>query len=175
MDGYLSSSVWRIVSCRYVMKSVLNDVVIWLRWREQGASSSLVVKFADTENERQLRRMQQLMGPISLINPLTITPIAAYTPTAFNQQVVASLTALHAICTNRTTRRVYLVFFRGNKIMVSTVWWTCLPYTDFRLVSIFYARELPYSSELQTVMWTVIDNNIILFRSYEIPFSRPQA
>jgi len=38
--------------------------------------------------------MQQLMGPISLINPLTITPIAAYTPTAFNQQVVASLTAL---------------------------------------------------------------------------------
>jgi len=31
--------------------------------------------------------MQQLMGPISLINPLTITPIAAYTPTAFNQQV----------------------------------------------------------------------------------------
>jgi len=55
----------------------------------QGASSSLVVKFADTENERQLRRMQQLMGPISLINPLTITPIAAYTPTAFNQQVAA--------------------------------------------------------------------------------------
>jgi len=56
----------------------------------QGASSSLVVKFADTENERQLRRMQQLMGPISLINPLTITPIAAYTPTAFNQQVTVT-------------------------------------------------------------------------------------
>ena len=58
----------------------------------QGASSSLVVKFADTENERQLRRMQQLMGPISLINPLTITPIAAYTPSAaaFNQQVAYS-------------------------------------------------------------------------------------
>jgi len=38
--------------------------------------------------------MQQLMGPISLINPLTITPIAAYTPTAFNQQVPASLPLL---------------------------------------------------------------------------------
>jgi len=62
--------------------------MVWYVVRGQGASSSLVVKFADTENERQLRRMQQLMGPISLINPLTITPIAAYTPTAFNQQVV---------------------------------------------------------------------------------------
>ena len=60
----------------------------------QGASSSLVVKFADTENERQLRRMQQLMGPISLINPLTITPIAAYTPTAFNQQVTSYILQL---------------------------------------------------------------------------------
>jgi len=45
--------------------------------------------------------MQQLMGPISLINPLTITPIAAYTPTAFNQQAVRQ-TPLHAHLTLRS-------------------------------------------------------------------------
>ncbi|GFU38235.1 CUGBP Elav-like family member 4 [Nephila pilipes] len=56
-----------------------------------GASSSLVVKFADTEKERQLRKIHQMSGNVNLLHPFAISQFGlygAYTQIV-NQQALA--------------------------------------------------------------------------------------
>nr|XP_055030203.1 CUGBP Elav-like family member 4 isoform X4 [Misgurnus anguillicaudatus] len=53
-----------------------------------GASSSLVVKFADTDKERTLRRMHQMAGQLGIFSPMTIQfgGYGAYTHAIMQQQ-----------------------------------------------------------------------------------------
>ncbi|KAG9343122.1 hypothetical protein JZ751_014094, partial [Albula glossodonta] len=63
----------------------------------QGASSSLVVKFADTDKERTIRRMQQMVGQFGIFNPTVALPFSSYSTYAhaLMQQQAAIMAASH--------------------------------------------------------------------------------
>ncbi|XP_017567549.2 CUGBP Elav-like family member 5a isoform X5 [Pygocentrus nattereri] len=62
-----------------------------------GASSSLVVKFADTDKERTIRRMQQMVGQFGIFNPAITLPFSTYSSYAhaLMQQQAALMAASH--------------------------------------------------------------------------------
>lgn len=70
----------------------------------QGASSSLVVKFADTEKERGLRRMQQVATQLGMFSPIALQfgAYSAYTQAVSTDPCVPGLAHPCLLLASRT-------------------------------------------------------------------------